>query len=86
MVYNFIENWSQLDEQLENIAPANVDKLNDIFSQSLNGLKQSLRESGQSDDITNETYLELAENTYKQNDNFLVQNITNIPIKIETQR
>jgi hypothetical protein len=83
LVYNFIENKINVDEQLENIAPINAENLNTIFSKSLNGLKEELINSGQSDYISNENYIELARITYKTNDNFLVDLVESVPIEIE---
>jgi hypothetical protein len=83
LVYNFIENKINIDEQLENIAPINAENLNNIFSKSLNGLKEALINSGQSDYISNENYIELARSTYKTNDNFLVDVVDSVPIEIE---
>ena len=83
LVYDFIETFSELDSLLYNIAPVNAENLNNIFEKSLNGLKQNLIESSQTDDISKETYIELANNTYKQNDNFFVKNINSIPFEIE---
>ena len=78
-----METWPELDEKLINIAPVNADNLNNIFSQSINGIKRTLREAGNPDDISNEQYIELANDTYKSNENFLVANIDSVPIHIE---
>ena len=83
LVYEFLENNPDLDDILINVAPSNAEILNEIFSNSLNGIKQAMIETGQTPDITNEKYIEIAESTYKENDNFLVKSVNSVPIEIE---
>ena len=81
LVYNFLQNWSGLDDQFDN-SQIYVDDLNDKFTASINGLKSALISNGKSDNISLENYLDLATNIFMSNENFLIDNITNIPIII----
>jgi len=83
LVYDFLENNIEIDDLLKNIAPANVNNLNNIFSKNLNVLNQTLREEGNSQGISMEDYLELAKDIYKNNENFLVDSVESIPFEIE---
>jgi hypothetical protein len=56
--------------------------LNKIFYDSLNGIKNALRESSQPDDISNDQYVQIAQDIYKSNENFLVENVNSVPIDI----
>jgi hypothetical protein len=83
LVYDFIETWPELDSNLENIAPFNTENLNDIFKQTIDAIKIALRENGHPDDISNEKYIDIANDTFKENDNFLVAEVNSVPILIE---
>ena len=83
LVYKFLENSTELDDQLKNIAPVNTNNLNNLFSKHLNKLKQSLRDAGKSDDISNDIYIDLAKDIYKNNENFLVNMVESIPFEID---
>ena len=82
LVYEFIMNWSELDEHLNNITPVVAENLNRIFAENLNEIKNASRQLGNNDLINNEKYVEIARSTYKDNENFLVKNIDSVPIHI----
>ena len=83
IVYNFLQTWTHLDYYFENIAPENVDNMNLLFNQALNEKREILRNEGLPEEISNEEYVEIAQNTYIRNENFLVKNVTAVPIEIE---
>jgi len=82
IVYDFLLVWPELESAFDNIAPVYVEELNNRFSQDIRGIKQALRENGQSDDITTEQYVEIANGLYKSRDNFFVGNVTGVPDNI----
>jgi hypothetical protein len=73
LVYEFIQSWDELDNQLENIAPSNVDNLNNIFSTHLKDQNE----------LSPEKYIELAQEMYNSNDNFLVESVDSVPIDVD---
>ncbi len=73
LVYEFTETWKDLDDQLLNVAPTNAENLNEIFSNTLDTIGI----------VTNEKYLEIANDIYTGNDNFLVDTVTAIPIIVQ---
>lgn len=83
LVYKFLESSPELDDQLKNIAPVNANNLNKLFYEQLTKLKDSLKESGNSDDINNTTYIDLAKDIYKNNENFLVNMVDSVPFEID---
>ena len=83
LVYKFLQASPELDDQLKNIAPVNANNLNKLFNEQLNKLKNSLKENGNSDDINNTTYMDLAKDIYKNNENFLVNMVDSIPFEID---
>jgi hypothetical protein len=82
LVLEFIQTWSELDDQLENVAPINVDNLNDIFSQSLNEIILNQQNINNNISISSEKYVDLAKQIYKSNENFLVENVDGVPLNI----
>jgi hypothetical protein len=78
IVFNFITSLpeSEINDKIINIAPFNTENLNDIFSQSLHQLELH-------GEINNEKYIQIAQDIYKENDNFLVSNVYNVPIDID---
>jgi hypothetical protein len=83
LVVNYLQSWSELDRYLLNVAPFNSEELNDLFEQQINGIKLALRESGESDDITPDTYIRIANDIFNTRDNFLVKNVESVPIDID---
>ena len=81
LVYNFLQNWPSLDDQFVN-SQIYANDLNDKFTIAINGLQSALRANGQSDNISPENYLDLATNVYMSNENFLINNVTKIPILV----
>ena len=82
IVYNYISNWSDLDNYLKNVVPVNVDELNAKFAAQLNTIKAALRSSGSSDYISPDNYLQIANDIYIENENFLVKSPKAVPIDI----
>lgn len=82
IVYNYISNWSDLDNYLKNVVPVNVDELNSKFAAQLNTIKAALRSSGSSDYISPDNYLQIANDIYIENENFLVKSPKAVPIDI----
>lgn len=82
IVFNYILNWSDLDDYLKNVVPANVDDLNTKFAAQLNAIKDALRASGSSDYISPDNYLQIANDIYIENENFLVKSPKTVPIDI----
>ena len=83
LVVKYLQSWSELDRYLINVAPFNAEELNDLFEQQINGIKLALRESGESDDITPDTYIRIANDIFNSRDNFLVKNVESVPIDID---
>ena len=83
IVYDFIIGWDQLDEYFAAVAPTNVENLNALFSNALNERREILRTEGAPVDITNEEYVEIANNTYIANENFLVEFVNAVPIAVD---
>jgi hypothetical protein len=83
IVYDFIIGWDQLDEYFAAVAPTNVENLNALFSNALNERREILRTEGAPVDITNEEYVEIANNTYIANENFLVEYVNAVPIAVD---
>jgi len=83
LVVKYLQSWDGLDDYLLNIAPVNADDLNNLFIQQINGIKLALRESGNSDEITPDNYVRIANDIFNTRDNFLVKNVENVPIDID---
>ena len=83
LVVKYLQSWSELDRYLLHVAPFNAEELNDLFEQQINGIKLALRESGESDDITPDTYIRIANDIFNSRDNFLVKNVESVPIDID---
>lgn len=79
LVYNYLIKNPNLDNLLLNIAPVNKDNLNKIFSETLNKIKNNLIQEGKSDNISDTYYLDLVKDIYKQNENFLVNDVKIVP-------
>ena len=71
-----------VEQQLATTAVANSNTLNTLFEQQINALKDA---SGMrpDEDFSPEIYVNIANDIYTSNDNFLVQNINSVPIIIE---
>jgi len=82
LVVKYLQTWSELDNYLLNIAPVNVDELNNLFEQQINAIKLELRESGESDEIAPDTYVRIANDIFNSRDNFLLKNVERVPIEI----
>ena len=82
IVFNYIINWTGLDDYLTNVVPYTVDDLNNKFATQLNAIKAELRAAGSSDYISPENYLRIANNIYSENENFLVKLPKSVPINI----
>ena len=82
IVFNYIINWTGLDDYLINVVPSTVDDLNAKFTAQLNAIKDSLRAAGSSDYISPENYLKIANDIYSGNENFLVKSPKAVPINI----
>ena len=82
LVVKYLQSWSGLDEYLINIAPVTADELNELFVQQINGIKTALTVSGNSDEITGDNYVRIANDIFNSHDNFLVKNIETVPIDI----
>jgi len=82
IVFNYISSWSDLDDYLKNVVPVNVDELNAKFVAQLNTIKAALRSSGSSDYISPDNYLQIANDIYIENENFLVKSSKAVPIDI----
>ena len=83
LVVKYLQSWKELDTYLLNIAPVNADELNKLFEEQINGIQLTLRESGNSDEITPENYIRIANDIFNSRDNFLVKNVENVPINID---
>jgi hypothetical protein len=79
LVVKYLQSWSELDSYLLNIAPVNVDELNDLFEQQINAVKLA---SGSPDDIAPDTYVRIANDIFNSRDNFLVKNVDRVPIEV----
>jgi hypothetical protein len=75
IVFNYINNSPDFDiiDKINNIAPINSENLNEIFQRTLNQFDYH---------ISNDEYVQLAQDIYKDNDNFLVKEISSVPIDI----
>jgi hypothetical protein len=82
IVFNYISSWSDLDDYLKNVVPVNVNELNTKFAAQLNTIKAALRSSGSSDYISPDNYLQIANDVYIENENFLVKSPKAVPIDI----
>lgn len=82
IVFNYIINWTGLDDYLTNVVPSTVDDLNAKFAIQLNNIKDELRAAGSSDYISPENYLKIANDIYSGNENFLVKLPKSVPINI----
>jgi hypothetical protein len=79
IVYDFLLTWDMLDTQFKIIAPAIVNELNTKFKNELDTIKAI----SSADNIEPEQYVQTANNVYMANDNFLVENITQVPINVK---
>ena len=79
LVYDFIESLDNIDDLLKNIAPLNAHMLNDIFRTQL----KKIEELSEQKEVSSENYIDIAKEVYKSNNNFLVNNIINVPIHID---
>jgi len=82
LVFNYIANWAGLDDYLTNVVPFIVDDLNTKFEEQINGIKDALKASGGSDYISPDNYIQIANDIYFGNENFLVKLPSNVPIDI----
>ncbi len=82
LVYNYIGNWSGLDDYLTNVVPFIVEDLNTKFEEQINAIKDAQKASGGSDYISPDNYLQIANDIYVGNENFLVKPPSNVPIDV----
>ena len=82
LVVRYLQRWNGLDEYLINIAPFTAEQLNNLFVEQINGIKFALRDSGQSDEITPDNYVRIANDIFISHENFLVKNVERVPIDI----
>ena len=83
LVSDYIQNWSGLDNYLTIVAPVIAQDLNDLFVKQINGIKKAKIDSGDSDDITSENYISIANSIFNSNDNFLVKDVETVPFNID---
>ena len=83
LVVNYLQEWSELDSYLLNIAPLDAKELNNLFVQQINSIKLALRESGESDEIAPDAYVRIANDIFNSRNNFLVKNVEGVPIDVD---
>lgn len=83
LVVKYLQEWSELDSYLLNVAPLDAEELNNLFVQQINAIKLALRESGESDEITPDAYVRIANDIFNSRNNFLVKNVEGVPIDVD---
>ena len=83
LVVKYLQEWSELDSYLLNVAPLDAEELNNLFVQQINSIKLAVRESGESDEIAPDAYVRIANDIFNSRNNFLVKNVEGVPIDVD---